>query len=182
MKIISTDLAEVLLLEPPCFEDDRGFFLVSYNEQIFREKLGLDYTFVQDNHSRSQRNVLRGLHFQTNHPQGKLVRVVNGSIFDVVVDIRPNSPDFGRWVSNYLSAENKKMLWVPPGFAHGFLTLSGYADVLYKVTDIYSPEHEKTLAWNDPEVAINWPLDQQPILSIKDKEGLNLQNIYHQAK
>jgi dTDP-4-dehydrorhamnose 3,5-epimerase len=177
MKIISTDLPEVLVLEPPCFQDDRGFFMVTYNEQLFQEKLGLDYSFVQDNHSRSQHNVLRGLHYQVKYPQGKLVRVVNGSIFDVVVDIRPHSPDFGRWVSNYLSAENQKLLWVPPGFAHGFLTLSSYADVLYKVTDIYSPDHEKTLAWNDSDMAINWPVDGDPILSNKDQKGLKLQNI-----
>lgn len=177
MNIIETNLPGVLIIEPPCFKDERGFFMVSYQAEAFREKVGIDYTFVQDNHSRSSRNVLRGLHFQTKHPQGKLVRVVVGSVYDVVVDIRKDSLSFGQWVGLELNEQNQKMLWIPPGFAHGFLVLSDYVDFLYKVTDIYAPQYEKTLLWNDPDVAIAWPLDGLPELSAKDAQGLRLIDI-----
>jgi dTDP-4-dehydrorhamnose 3,5-epimerase len=174
MKIIKTKLPEVLIIEPTCFKDDRGFFLVSYQEEAFRQELGLDVSFIQDNHSRSSRHVLRGLHYQVKHPQGKLVRVVTGAVYDVAVDIRKDSPHFGQWFGLELSAENHKMLWIPPGFAHGFLVLSDYADFLYKVTDIYAPQYERTLMWNDPDVSIDWPLNTTPELSEKDKQGLKL--------
>lgn len=177
MKITKTRLPEILILEPTCFKDERGFFFVSYQEEVFREELGLNVSFIQDNHSRSFRNVLRGLHYQVKHPQGKLVRVVTGAVYDVAVDIRKDSPNFGQWVGVELSAENHKMLWVPPGFAHGFLVLSDYADFLYKVTDIYSPQYERTLMWNDPNVAIDWQTDITPKLSEKDSQGLRLTDL-----
>ena len=172
-----TRLPEVLVLEPQVFGDDRGFFMESWNQRRFDEATGLRARFVQDNHSRSPRGVLRGMHYQIEHAQGKLVRVVSGSVFDVAVDMRRSSPRFGQWVGVELDAQNKRQLWIPPGFAHGFLVLSEYADFLYKTTDYYAPEHERALAWNDPTVAIDWPLAEigdAPRLSPKDAAGLPL--------
>ncbi|MBD2666505.1 dTDP-4-dehydrorhamnose 3,5-epimerase [Richelia sinica FACHB-800] len=171
MKILSTDIPQVLLIEPQVFEDARGFFLESFNQKIFTDKTSLHYDFVQDNHSQSAYNVLRGLHYQITQPQGKLVRVVVGKIFDVAVDIRKSSSTFGKWVGYELSAENKRQLWIPPGFAHGFLVLSEVAEVIYKTTDYYSPGGDRTILWNDPDLAIDWPLQQPPILSAKDSNG-----------
>ena len=168
MKIIPTALAEVLIIEPRLFADDRGFFLESWNARSFAEA-GIDASFVQDNHSRSARSVLRGLHYQIGRPQGKLVRVVRGRVYDVAVDIRRSSPSFGQWIGVELSAENKKMLWVPEGFAHGFLSLEEGTEFLYKCTDFYSPEHERSILWSDPEIGIAWPLgSDDPILAGKD--------------
>ena len=167
----ATELAipDVLLLEPLVFGDDRGFFFESYNQKVFRDLTGLDRAFVQDNHSRSARHVLRGLHFQIQQPQGKLVRVVEGEVFDVAVDIRRSSPSFGQWVGEVLSASNRRQLWVPEGFAHGFLVTSEVAEVLYKTTDYYAPEWDRSIVWNDPDLAIDWPLNGAfPILSDKD--------------
>ena len=172
MKAIQTEIPEVLILEPKVFGDDRGFFFESYNAQAFRAATGLDVDFVQDNHSRSQKGVLRGLHYQVCQPQGKLVRCTLGEVFDVAVDIRRDSPFFGRWVGRHLSAENKHQLWIPPGFAHGFLVLSETAEFLYKTTDYYAPEFERTIAWNDPDLNIAWPTVDRPLLSKKDAEGL----------
>jgi len=163
----------VLVVEPKVFGDDRGFFFESYNAKSF-EEFGLKRIFVQDNHSRSARNVLRGLHYQLAQPQGKLVRVVSGSIWDVAVDIRRSSPTFGQWVGEELSAENKRMFWIPEGFAHGFCVTSESADVLYKATDFYAPSCERSLLWNDPALEINWPLSGEPLLSQKDRAGLVL--------
>ena len=172
MKITPCAIADVLLLEPRVFGDDRGFFYESFNQRAFQEATGLDLQFVQDNHSRSARHVLRGLHYQVVQPQGKLVRVVAGEVFDVAVDIRPDSPTCGWWVGEILSAGNKRQLWVPPGLAHGFLVLSETADFLYKTTDYYAPAHERCIAWNDPLLAIDWPLNgQAPVLSAKDMAG-----------
>ncbi len=171
MHITPTDLPEVLLIEPKVFGDDRGFFFESYNRRAFAEAAGIDVDFVQDNHSRSARNVLRGLHYQIEQAQGKLVRVVAGEVYDVAVDIRRSSPNFGKWVGMRLSADNKRMLWVPPGFAHGFLVVSEAAEFLYKTTDYYAPQHERCIAWNDPELAIDWPLAGAPVLSAKDQLG-----------
>jgi dTDP-4-dehydrorhamnose 3,5-epimerase len=170
MKVQATQIAGALIVEPDVFGDDRGFFLESFNERAMRE-IGIDAHFVQDNHSRSQRNVLRGLHYQIHQPQGKLVRVVRGSVFDVAVDIRRNSSTFGKWVGVELSAENKRMFWMPPGMAHGFIVLSDSADFLYKATDYYAPEFERTILWNDPDLGIEWPLIDEPILSSKDAAG-----------
>ncbi len=172
MKIIPTELPDVLLVQPQVFPDARGFFMETYHARKLAEQ-GFAAEFVQDNHSRSQQGTLRGLHYQIRHPQGKLLRVVNGEIFDVAVDIRHYSPTFGRWTGVILSAENKRQLWVPPGFAHGIYTLSGVADLLYKVTDYYAPEWERTILWNDPQLGIAWPLidGQLPILSAKDVQG-----------
>ena len=167
MKVQATRIPGVLIVEPVVFGDDRGFFLESFNEREMRS-IGIDAHFVQDNHSRSARNVLRGLHYQINQPQGKLVRVVSGKVFDVVVDIRRNSPTFGKWVGVELSAENKRMFWLPQGMAHGFVVLSDFADFLYKTTDYYAPKSEKTILWNDPDLGIEWPMAGQPILSSKD--------------
>lgn len=175
MHVTSTEISEVLLLEPRVFGDARGFFLESYNRRVFSDLLGMDVDFVQDNHSRSLRHVLRGLHYQIRQAQGKLVRVVVGEIFDVAVDLRRSSRTFGRSVSRILSAENKQMLWIPPGFAHGFLALSEHAEVLYKASDYYAPEQERCLIWNDPAVGIEWPLTGAPLLSDKDRLGLPLQ-------
>jgi dTDP-4-dehydrorhamnose 3,5-epimerase len=173
MKLRRTKIPEVVVLEPEVFGDDRGFFLESYNQKSF-EEIGLGRIFVQDNHSRSARNVLRGLHYQLQRPQAKLVRVVSGSIWDVAVDIRRSSPTFGEWVGEELSEENKRMLWIPEGFAHGFLVCSARADVLYKVTDFQAPAAERRLLWNDPQLAIRWPLSDEPLLSPKDRYGLLL--------
>lgn len=168
MKITRLAIPDVLLLEPRVFGDDRGFFLESYNQRQFDQAIGYPVSFVQDNHSRSSENVLRGLHYQIEMPQGKLVRVVQGAVFDVVVDLRKNSKTFGQWLGNYLSAENKQQLWVPEGFAHGFLVVSETAEFLYKTTSYYAPEFERSLLWCDPELSINWPLKGDPILSSKD--------------
>lgn len=168
-------IPEVLRLSPRVFADGRGFFLESFNERAFREASGLDVRFVQDNHSRSARGVLRGLHLQREpHAQGKLVRVASGEVFDVAVDVRRGSPTFGRWVGERLSAENHRQLWIPAGFAHGFLVLSESADVLYKATDYYAPHSEACIAWDDPQLGIDWPLDGAPVLSEKDRIGLPL--------
>lgn len=167
MKAQATEIPGVLIVEPVVFGDDRGFFLESFNERAMRG-IGIDAHFVQDNHSRSQRNVLRGLHYQISQPQGKLVRVVSGKVFDVAVDVRRNSPAFGKWVGVELSAENKRMFWLPPGMAHGFVVLSETADFLYKATEYYAPKAERTILWNDKDLGIEWPLTDEPILSAKD--------------
>jgi dTDP-4-dehydrorhamnose 3,5-epimerase len=174
MRTTRTSIPEVIVLEPKVFGDDRGFFFESFNAKAFEEATGLQAHFVQDNHSRSSKNVLRGLHYQIRQPQGKLVRVVEGEVFDVAVDIRRSSPTFGKWVGEYLSAEDKKQLWVPKGFAHGFVVLSETAQFLYKTSDYYAPEHERSLLWNDPTLAINWPLSGEPRLAAKDAAGLPL--------
>ncbi|MGL1832921.1 dTDP-4-dehydrorhamnose 3,5-epimerase [Rhodocyclaceae bacterium SMB388] len=174
MKIHMTAIPDVLVLEPRVFGDERGFFLESFNARAFREATGLDLEFVQDNHSRSARNVLRGLHYQVRQAQGKLVRCVQGRVFDVAVDLRRSSTTFGRWVGQELSEHNKLELWVPPGFAHGFVVLSETADFLYKTTDYYAPEHERCIAWNDAELGIEWPIDGEPALSGKDRLGARL--------
>ena len=174
MIITPTALPDVLLIEPKVFGDARGFFFESYNRRTFAEAAGLDVDFVQDNHSRSAQGVLRGLHYQIQQPQGKLVRVVAGAVFDVAVDIRKTSPTLGQWVGIELSAENKKMVWVPPGFAHGFLVLSEVAEFLYKTTDYYAPSHERTIAWNDRDIGIAWPLAGAPLLSAKDQAAVEL--------
>lgn len=171
MKVITTALPEVLILEPQVFGDERGFFYESFNARRFAEATGVTREFVQDNHSRSARGVLRGLHYQLQQAQGKLVRVSAGEVYDVAVDVRRSSANFGKWVGVHLSAENKRQLWVPEGFAHGFLVLSEYAEFLYKTTDYYAPEHERSLLWNDPELGIEWPFDEPPQLSAKDIAG-----------
>lgn len=172
MRCTPTAIPDALILEPKVFGDDRGFFYESYNQQAFQAATGLDVTFVQDNHSKSARNVLRGLHYQVEQPQGKLVRVVQGEVFDVAVDIRKGSKTFGLWVGQILSAENKKQLWVPPGLAHGFVVLSETAEFLYKTTDYYAPAHERCIAWNDPDLAIDWQMQGEPLLSAKDAAGV----------
>lgn len=177
MKVIETALPEVLIIEPKVFGDSRGFFFESFNAKNFREATGLDVEFVQDNHSRSAKNVLRGLHYQIKQPQGKLVRVVAGAVFDVAVDIRKSSPNFGKWVGVELTEENHRQLWVPPGFAHGFLVLSESADFLYKTTDYYAPEFERCLLWSDKTVCVDWPISETPLLSIKDGAGKSLDTI-----
>ncbi len=174
MNVIPTELPDVLLLEPRVFGDERGFFFESFNARAFAEATGVTREFVQDNHSRSVRGVLRGLHYQISQPQGKLVRVVAGEVFDVAVDLRRGSPTFGRWAGVNLSAENKRMMWVPEGFAHGFLVLSESAEFLYKTTDYYAPEHERCIRWDDPQLAIGWPLQEAPQLSAKDRSGVVL--------
>lgn len=173
MEKISTAIPDVFMVAPKVFGDDRGFFLESYNRRTMAA-LGIEHEFVQDNHSRSAKGVLRGLHYQIKQTQGKLVRVVAGEIFDVAVDIRRSSPTFGQWVGMSLSAENKRMAWVPPGFAHGFYVTSDFAEVLYKATDYYAPEHERSMLWNDPAIGIEWPLSVEPLLSDKDRKGLPL--------
>jgi dTDP-4-dehydrorhamnose 3,5-epimerase len=173
MNISKTKIPEVVVLEPKVFGDERGFFLESYNQKRFTE-IGLVRNFVQDNHSRSARNVLRGLHYQLGQPQGKLVRVVAGAIWDVAVDLRRSSPTFGQWVGEELSADNKRIFWVPEGFAHGFVVISDSADVLYKATDFYAPACEHSLLWNDPQLGISWPLSGEPLLSQKDRAGILL--------
>ncbi len=174
MKVTPTAIPDVLVIEPRVFGDERGFFYESFNARKFKELTGLEPIFVQDNHSRSAKNVLRGLHYQIRQPQGKLIRVVAGEVFDVAVDIRKGSPTFGRWVGQTLSAENTKQMWIPIGFAHGFLVLSDYAEFLYKTTDYWAPEHERCIAWNDPGLAIQWPLEGSPVLSAKDAIGVAL--------
>lgn len=172
MQATPTAIPEVVILEPKVFGDDRGFFLESYNRQTFAELVGVDADFVQDNHSRSAQGVLRGLHYQIEQAQGKLVRAVAGEIFDVAVDIRRSSPTFGQWVGARLSAANKHQIWVPAGFAHGFLVLSETAEVLYKTTDYYAPQHERSILWNDPDIGVEWPeLNGEPLLSGKDRAG-----------
>lgn len=171
MLAIKTTIPDLLIFEPKVFGDERGFFYESYNERDFRQATGTDSRFVQDNHSRSVRGVLRGLHYQIRQTQGKLVRCARGEVFDVAVDLRKSSATFGKWVGVRLSAENKRQFWIPPGFAHGFLTLSETAEVLYKTTDYYAPEQERTILWNDSELAIDWPLTEAPKLSAKDQAG-----------
>ncbi len=172
MQVTPCTIADVLLIEPRVFGDARGFFYESFNQRAFQKATGLDLQFVQDNHSKSSQGVLRGLHYQLNQPQGKLVRVVAGEVFDVAVDIRRDSPTFGQWVGEILSGDNKRQLWVPPGLAHGFVVLSDSAEFLYKTTDYYAPEHERCIAWNDPTLAIQWPVLNQPFqLSAKDVAG-----------
>ncbi len=174
MKIIQTELPGVLILEPRVFADERGFFFESFNARTFHQATGVDCSFVQDNHSRSQRGVLRGLHYQVQQAQGKLIRVIAGEVYDVAVDIRRGSPTFGQWNGVRLSAENKRQLWLPEGFAHGFLVLSEFAELLYKATDYYAPAHERCIRWDDPTLAIAWPLAGPPLLSAKDRAGLAL--------
>jgi len=171
MEVITTTIPDVLIIRPKVFGDERGFFMESFNRRTWREQTGVDVDFVQDNHSRSARGVLRGLHYQIRQPQGKLVRVVAGEVFDVAVDLRRSSPTFGRWAGAVLSAENKLQFWVPPGFAHGFQVLSEQADFLYKATDFYAPEHERAIIWNDPDLGIDWPLPTAPELSPKDRQA-----------
>lgn len=177
MKVIPTAIPAVLIIEPRVFGDTRGFFFESFNQRAFSQATGLDVNFVQDNHSRSAKSVLRGLHYQIRQPQGKLVRVVRGAVFDVTVDIRKSSATFGQWVGVELTEDNHRQLWIPPGFAHGFYVLSDSADFLYKTTDYYAPEFERSLVWNDPKIAIAWPLDTQPIVSAKDAQGMSLANV-----
>ena len=179
MKVTPTAIADLRIIEPKVFGDARGFFYESFNQKAFNEATGLDVNFVQDNHSRSAKGVLRGLHYQVQQPQGKLVRVVRvtrGAVFDVAVDIRKGSPAFGKWVGMELTEDNHKQLWVPPGYAHGFVVLSEFADFLYKTTDYYAPEYERCIAWNDPAIGIRWPVDQQPSLSAKDQQGVALRD------
>ncbi|MBU0961632.1 MAG: dTDP-4-dehydrorhamnose 3,5-epimerase [Proteobacteria bacterium] len=171
MKITATSIPDVLLIEPTVFGDERGFFFESYNEKIWEETTGLRTRFVQDNHSCSIAGVLRGIHYQIKQPQGKMVRVVSGEVFDVAVDLRRSSPTFGQWVGERLSAQNKKCLWVPEGLGHGFLVLSEVAEFLYRTTDFWAPQHERCIIWNDPDIGIQWPLSGQPVLSEKDSQG-----------
>ncbi len=174
MKVTPTAIPDVLIIEPKVFGDERGFFFESFNQKAFNEATGLDVNFVQDNHSRSAKGVLRGLHYQVQQPQGKLVRVVRGAVFDVAVDIRQGSPTVGKWVGTELTEGNHRQLWVPTGFAHGFLVLSESADFLYKTTDYYAPHHERCIAWNDPDIGIEWPAVSLPLLSVKDQSGKRL--------
>jgi len=171
MNIIKTEIPDVLIIEPKIFSDARGFFFESFNQRMWEEKTGIQRDFVQDNHSRSGKNVLRGLHYQIQQPQGKLIRVISGAVFDVAVDIRKSSPTFGSWVGVELSDENHRQLWIPEGFAHGFLVLSDTAEFLYKTTDYWAPQYERTIMWNDSNLAVAWPLREQPILSGKDMQG-----------
>ena len=175
MKVIQTEIPDVLILEPVIYEDERGLFFESYNKRDLAE-VGISAEFVQDNHSRSVHNVLRGLHYQIQQPQGKLVRVIAGEIFDVAVDIRKHLPSFGRWIGVTLAATHSRMLWIPEGFAHGFLVLSESAEVLYKTTDYYVPDAERTIIWNDPDIGIDWPIERDPILSVKDDAAIQLRD------
>lgn len=174
MKVQETSIPGLLVIEPTVFGDDRGFFYESFNARRFQELTGVTAEFVQDNHSRSAKNVLRGLHYQISQPQGKLVRVTSGTVFDVAVDLRKSSPTFGKWEGIELSAENKRQFWIPPGFAHGFVVTSENAEFLYKTTDYWAPQYERALLWNDPALGIVWPLDGEPLLSGKDQQGLLL--------
>jgi|SRR2546423_150240 dTDP-4-dehydrorhamnose 3,5-epimerase len=176
MKVLRAAIPDVLICEPHILEDERGFYLESWNEREFRSAIGFESHFVQDNHCRSRRHVLRGLHYQMQHPQGKLIRVVHGCVFDVAVDLRKSSQTFARWVGTELSGDNQRQVWIPPGFAHGFAVLSETADFLYKTTTYYAPQHERCLIWNDPTVAIDWPISGPPILSTKDRLGLQLRD------
>lgn len=179
MNVVPTHIPDVIIFEPKIFGDTRGFFFESFNQQVFEDAVGKHYDFVQDNHSKSSKGVLRGLHYQIEQAQGKLVRVVAGEVFDVAVDIRRSSPTFGQWVGQHLSGENKKQMWVPPGFAHGFLVLSDSAEFLYKTTDFYAPAYERCLSWNDSTINIQWPdIGTAPLLSAKDQQGLSI----HQAE
>lgn len=171
MQVVKTSIPEVFIFEPKVFGDERGFFFESFNQKVFQEATGLKPDFVQDNHSRSAKGVLRGLHYQVRQAQGKLVRVTAGEVFDVAVDIRKGSATFGQWVGAHLSAENKRQMWVPEGFAHGFLVISEFAEFLYKTTDFYAPDHERCIRWDDPEIAIAWPTQGPPTLSVKDQQG-----------
>lgn len=182
MKLIETKLKDCFILEPKVFGDERGFFFESFNQRVFNDLTKTNYQFVQDNHSKSSKNVLRGLHYQIQNPQGKLVRVAQGSVFDVAVDLRLDSETRGQWFGLILSAENKKQFWVPPGFAHGFLVLSETAEFLYKTTDYYYPQFEKCLQWNDHDLNIDWGLNVEPLLSAKDQLGLSLKNTLTQLK
>lgn len=173
MKVIPTGIPEVLVIEPAVFGDERGFFMETWQRKKFAE-IGIDVDFVQDNHSRSVQGTLRGLHYQVRQPQGKLVRVTLGAVFDVAVDIRRSSPTYGRWVSDYLTGENKRMLWIPPGFAHGFYVTSEVAEFQYKCTDYYASEHERSIRWDDPDLGITWPLSGDPLVSAKDRHGMSL--------
>lgn len=172
MQVTPTKIPEVMVIEPKVFGDERGFFFESFNAQRFNQAVGKEVNFVQDNHSRSKKGVLRGLHYQIKQPQGKLVRIVSGDVFDVAVDLRKDSPTFGQWAGEHLSAENKKQLWVPEGFAHGFVVLSETAEFLYKTTDYYAPEHERCIIWNDADLNIDWGYDGEPELSGKDQQGV----------
>jgi dTDP-4-dehydrorhamnose 3,5-epimerase len=174
MQVVQMAIPEVMIIEPQVYGDERGFFFESFNQQKFEQLTGVKTEFVQDNHSKSAKNVLRGLHYQIQQPQGKLVRVVAGEVFDVAVDVRRHSATFGQWVGVILSAENKRQLWVPPGFAHGFAVLKDATEFLYKTTDYYAPQYERCISWDDPEIAIQWPLDGKPLLSAKDQAGLSL--------
>lgn len=176
MHVITTQITDVLIIEPRIFGDSRGFFMESFNARVWHEATGVDLAFVQDNHSRSTQGVLRGLHYQINQPQGKLVRVTAGEVFDVAVDLRKSSPTFGQWAGVILSGENMRQFWVPPGFAHGFMVLSEQADFLYKATDYYAPEHERAIIWNDPDIAIAWPEGLLPQLSEKDRAAVHFKN------
>lgn len=176
MKITRTAIPEVIVIEPNVFGDERGFFFESFNQKEFEKAIDRKISFVQDNHSKSARNVLRGLHYQIQQPQGKLVRAVVGEVFDVAVDIRKSSPTFGKWVGEILSAANKRQLWIPEGFAHGFVVLSEYAEFLYKTTDYWAPQYERCISWNDPELAIDWHASETPILSAKDEQGMSFRN------
>jgi len=177
VKFTATKIPDVVVIEPVVHGDERGFFIETWRENLYKEA-GIDASFVQDNHSRSSIGALRGLHYQVNKPQGKLVRVIQGEVFDVAVDLRKSSPTFGQWAGDILSADNRKLMWIPPGFAHGFLVLSEIAEFTYRCTDYYAPEHERTLAWNDADVAIDWPLrdGREPLLSDKDRNGASLQD------
>ena len=174
MRLTRAEIPDVLILEPDVFGDERGFFLETYNKRAFREATGLDVDFVQDNHSSSRRGVLRGLHYQVRQAQGKLVRVISGEVFDVAVDLRRSSPAFGKWTAVRLDAASKRMAWIPAGFAHGFLVLSDHAECVYKTTDYYAPEHERTLLWNDPQLGIRWPLEGEPMLADRDRRAPSL--------
>lgn len=176
MEMRHADIPDILILEPRVFGDERGFFFESYNQRTLAAQAGITAHFVQDNHSRSAKNVVRGLHYQIRQPQGKLVRVIAGAVFDVAVDIRRSSPTFGQWAGYELSAENKRIAWIPPGFAHGFAVLSDFAEFLYKTTDFWVPEYERTVLWNDPEIGITWPISGEPILSAKDRAGTSLRD------
>jgi len=175
MKFLSTEIKQVLIIEPKVYEDERGFFMETFRANLLAEN-GIPYQFIQDNHSGSKKNILRGLHYQIRHPQGKLVRAIRGEIFDVAVDLRRSSVTFGQWVGVTLSEANKKMLWIPPGFAHGYYVLSDWAEIVYKATDYYAPESDRSIVWNDPDIAINWPIPSctEPLLSEKDRLGKRL--------
>jgi len=181
MKVMPTAIPDVLVIEPKVFGDNRGFFFESFNSKAFEQATGLKRNFVQDNHSKSVKHVLRGLHYQIQQPQGKLVRVIQGEVFDVAVDIRKSSPTFGRWIGMHLNAENKKQLWIPEGFAHGFVVLTETAEFLYKTTDYYAPEHERCIRWDDPALGIQWPIQGKPIVSVKDQQAKPLAQTEHFA-